>query len=386
MHIKIPYKLIEDFSKLEFVAFIVENGDTCISRVDYTPSDHPDFFSKKKKYIEVSDEDFAKCDSIIFYPYYRNFGWGMKLFLRKGSINFVRADGSAYLVKNQNKKGNLDMAKQWLYKGATIPVDDTVIGSKNLIYFSAFGDKSYLNLLRTLLSTLKKQKYRNFDLLFITDKETCKKIEKIRDLKEFNVNYLIRPRTDDPVSASMQKLRIYEYKNIDNYANILFLDLDILVVGDLSKIFEERTRPNVFYSGIHRILHRMHTVMFHRLMEYNTSELERFEKNNIFPFNAGQFFFKNTKTMREHFENINDFVGKWDGEFFFEQSFLNCYFNVLGLSNVFKFKEQFCFVSINETQTSVQLTPDSVFVHFMGSTADGKDKLLFIKQHYSHLL
>lgn len=192
--------------------------------------------------------------------------------------------------------------------------------------------------------------------------------------------------TTDPVEASMRKLKIYEYKNIDQYKNILFLDLDILVIGDLSKVFEERTLPNVFYVTTEKFSHDMHKLVFYRLVEYSKNELERFVKNDIFTFNAGQFFFKNTSTMKNHFLNLNKMVKNWEGEYFFEQGFLNCYFNVLALSNVFKFRDQFRFVGINQNETDKKFNPEAVFVHFMGSTADAADKLFFIKKYYKHLL
>jgi lipopolysaccharide biosynthesis glycosyltransferase len=211
-------------------------------------------------------------------------------------------------------------------------------------------------------------------------------IKKLKSLAGFNADYFILPKTKDPVEASMRKLKIYDYKNIDQYKNILFLDLDIVVVGDLAKMFEERTVPNIFYTSTQRCSHDLHKSVYHRLIEYSNEELERFAKNDIFAFNAGQFFFKNTSTMRKHFENINKMVDNWEGEYFFEQSFLNCYFNVLGLSNIFKFKEQFKFVAINEGEMNNIFNSEAVFVHFMGSAADASDKLFFIKKYYKHLL
>jgi hypothetical protein len=46
------------------------------------------------------------------------------------------------------------------------------------------------------------------------------------------------------------------------------------------------------------------------------------------PFNAGQFLFKNTLKMKKHFENIIWLTKAWGGYYFYEQSFLNYYFNV----------------------------------------------------------
>jgi hypothetical protein len=386
MRIKIPYDLIGNLKEVNFVAFILDSNNSAVYRTDINRIFNEKFFSKKIKYIDVSDEYYDKCDTIVFYPQYKNGNWGDKIIKRKHSENFFIPDGGLSLVKNKNSVGNVELAKKWIFDGISIESNDNVVGKKNLIYFTFFGDKVYAQLMRLLLSTLKKQPYQNFDLLFITDKKTLLEIKKTKEIKHFNVDYMILPAIDDPVNASFQKLKIYDYKKIDDYAKILFLDLDILVVGDLSMVFEERTRPNIFYSGSHRLVQGHHKTVYHRLIDYSQVELDRMEKNGIFAFNAGQFFFKNTITMRKHFENINGFISKWNGEYFFEQSFINCYFNVLNISNVFKFKEQFGFVSINQNESNTKFGPETVFVHFMGSAGDGHDKLSFIKTYYSHLL
>jgi hypothetical protein len=386
MNIEIPYELIKNFEEVEFIAFILDKNNSSIHRVDIHRNVDKHFFLKEKTYIEITDQQYDDCDTIVIYPFYQNRTWGEKIFKRKDSTRFVVNNTGEYLVKNKKNTGDIDSVKRWLSSGTAIHKNDNLMGNKNLIYFTFFGDKIYAELLRLLLSTLKKQSYQNFDLLFITDKETHAEIKKIDELKHFNVDYLIRPIINDPVDASMQKLKIYEYKKIDEYGQILFLDLDILVVGNVSKIFEERTRPNIFYSGANSVEQQIHATVYHRLIPYSEKELENFRRKAIFPFNAGQFFFKNTSTMRRHFDNINNFISTWDGEYFFEQSFLNCYFNVLEMSNIFKFKEQFGFVSINQNELYNKFDEETVFVHFMGSAADGKDKLSFIKTYYSHLL
>ena len=90
--------------------------------------------------------------------------------------------------------------------------------------------------------------------------------------------------------------------------------------------------------------------------------------------------------MEKHINNIKDFVKIWNGKYFFEQSFMNTYFNTLQMSDVFKFKDEFNFVLINTEDRNYKPNPDSVFVHFIGSVSNAKDKLKFIKTNYKHLL
>jgi hypothetical protein len=87
--------------------------------------------------------------------------------------------------------------------------------------------------------------------------------------------------------------------------------------------------------------------------------------------------------MKAHFKNIDDFVDKWNGRYFFEQSFLNYYFNLLEMSNTSTFDDKFKFVSINENQTSNVFDKNTVFVHFMGNATNAEAKIEFIKNNYS---
>jgi hypothetical protein len=386
MKINIPYKLFNDFEDLNFMSFILDKNGSSVYRLDLLPSTHPDFFQKTQKDIIAPEKEYKECDTIIMFPNYKTSGWGDKVIMRKGSRRFMPFRKAFTFIKNEKIGGNIEKLKTHLYQGANIKQDTTVVGSKNLIYFTCFGSKKYIRLFELLLQGLSKQGYQNFDILLIADKKTAEEVKKIKIIKKYTVDYFILPHTKDPVKASMRKLKIYDYKNIDLYKNILFLDLDILVIGNHSKVFEERTVPNVFYGSTEKFCHGMHKMVFYRLVEYSNNELERFVKNDTFTFNAGQFFFRNTPTMRKHFNNLNKLIDEWEGEYFFEQGFLNCYFNVLGLSNVFKFKEQFRFVCINKNETKITFNSEAVFVHFMGSTANASDKLFFIKKYYKHLL
>lgn len=386
MNIEIPYDKLKSLSNASFVALILDKNDTPIYRRDYSPISDPWFFSKKKKFLELDKRTYDLCDTIIFFPYYKDHGWGNKVTIKKQNDIEKDTNPSLGYLKNPKNPVNTNLIKQWIARGSKIPVKNDAKGEKNLIYFTAFGNNDYINLLKLLLKGMKNQEYRNFDILFITDNSTKKSIEKIKDLKNFNVDYHILKKIKDPVYASMQKLKIHEYPKIKNYNKILFLDMDILVVGDLSKIFEESMTPNILYTGIQRYELDMHNTVYHCINEYTKEHLDFFSRKGIFPFNAGQFLFLNTSTMRKHFKNIDKFAHSWEGPFFFEQSFLNTYFNVLCISDIFKFKHQFGFISINMEDTQYKPNAHTVFVHFMGSIAKPNGKLNFVKKHYSNLV
>ena len=95
-------------------------------------------------------------------------------------------------------------------------LDSSAIGSKNLLYYSIFGP-SFVFLLELSLKTIAKNCNVNFDLLFITDAPTLHMLETIDVLNKFNWDYHLVDTPVDGVEASIQKLQVFAYKNIDLY-------------------------------------------------------------------------------------------------------------------------------------------------------------------------
>lgn len=386
MNIKIPYHLIGRLEDKEFVSFILDKDQTAIHRIDFTRNNNPTFFTKKLEFVTVDDQHYKNCDSIIFFPFLKNGkGWGQKIVLNKNKNEFVKINGGIEYIKNPDMTGDQSLLKDWIKSGLEFQLVEQTRGNKNLMYFSVFG-KNYIELLKVLASGLVAQTYRNFDILFITDKHTKPLISKLNLTKHFVCDYMLVEKQKDPVFASMQKIKIFEYKKINDYKKILFLDLDILVVGNVGSVFEKKLYPNKLYSAAHRYNIDAHNNSYNTICDYANPQINRFDKFNIFPFNAGQFIFLNTPTIEDHFNNIKKFIKIWNGKFFFEQSFMNTYFNTLHLSDVFKFKDEFNFILINSGDKEYRLNPDSVFVHYIGCVANAKDKYKFIKINYKHLL
>ena len=386
MNIKIPYNFIGKLDDKEFVSFILDKNQKPVHRMDINRKNNPNFFLKKMEFISVDDKLYEESDSVVFFPFLKNGkGWGNKVVLEIKNKKLSNTNGGLEYVRNQDELGDPELLKRWISDGLNIPITEKIRGNKNLIYFSVFG-KNYVELLKVLIAGLKSQSYKDFDLLFITDKPTKTLISKLKISNKFKVDYVVVDKIVDPVLASMQKMRIFEYKNINNYSKILFLDLDILVIGNLKEVFDKKIYPNKFYSSVHRYNNESHNTSYNTIYEYSKTQLDKFDKLNIFPFNAGQFIFLNTSTMEKHINNIKDFVKIWNGKYFFEQSFMNTYFNTLQMSDVFKFKDEFNFVLINVNDKDYKTNPDSVFVHFIGSVSNAKEKLKFIKTNYKHLL
>ena len=386
MNIRIPYEKLGDLSEYNFVSFILDKKKEAVFRQDFLKEVDSDFFNYKREFVTVSDEVYEKCDSVIFFPYMtKKNDWGPQILMWKNQ-EFSKVNGGYEFLRNTSAQPDLNKIKHWFDVARAVKLSKKSIGEKNLIYFTIFHNKEYILLLNMLLGTLAKQPFKNFELLFITDKAMHDEIKRLNVIKRFKCNYKLIDGICDAVDASMQKLKIFEWEKINEYKNILFLDADILVVGGLNHIFNNRKiKNNIFYGATHNHAHHLHKTIYHSLIDYTEDELKMLKDKNISALNAGQFFFRNTSTMREHFKNINEFIKIWDGRYFFEQSFINYYFNLLQIADTNTLKNEFQFVSINENECE-KTFKDAVFVHFMGNACNGDGKMEFIKKHYRKLL
>ena len=382
MNIKVPYEKLGYLKSYKFISLILDKDKKSIYRKDFINSPKDPIFDLKRESVTIPQDLYEQCDSIIFFPFSNDNNWTNQVIMWKGDEFTIYNGGYEYL-RNADKSGNQWMLDSWIARGKSYNSKSLPIGEKNLIYFTAFCNDEYMELLKILLRSLKNQPYQNFELLVITDESTKLKIESLDEVGSFTINYHVVNSVKNPVDASMEKLKIYNWKNIDNYKRILFLDLDVVVIGNLESIFESVIKNNVFYSATHNHKQSMHKTHYHCLCDYTREQLMNFEKSGITSINAGQFLFTNTPTMKLHFDNINSFILQWDGRYFFEQSFLNHYFNLLEMTDTKVFQEQFQFVSINEHQKNNVFGPASVFVHFMGNACNGLGKLEFMKKYYS---
>jgi hypothetical protein len=141
-----------------------------------------------------------------------------------------------------------------------------------------------------------------------------------------NVKIHVTPDNPDGVTTSMRKIEIFNYEHIDDYFKILYFDSDIAILGDIMPIFDCLLEPDVLYvkkeSNDFKSLQKKE----YSLIQYTEDQMKKFEDNGQHPFNAGHFLFRNSQENKTHFGNILELMRTWKGEFFYEQSFLNHYF------------------------------------------------------------
>lgn len=150
-------------------------------------------------------------------------------------------------------------------------------------------------------------------------------IEYVRHLP---VNFHITGTNTTPVISSMRKLEVFNMPDIQKYKRILFLDGDILVTKSLLPLFEAATDDEKLYVFEETKYKNPHTSIYFSHLTYTPEEIKVLEDNNIKGFNCGQFIFTPTPEMKQHFANIILKMNNFKGQFHYEQSFMNVYFNL----------------------------------------------------------
>jgi lipopolysaccharide biosynthesis glycosyltransferase len=248
--------------------------------------------------------------------------------------------------------------------------------NKTLIYFTIGGDPKYVELLDLCLKTLHEQNpdLNNFADIMVMCDENYKQY--IQNLK---IDFLyITDSTKNPMQISMKKVEIFTFlEKHNNYQKVLYLDCDLIIMNSLKKLFEMELKDDVLYV-VPEFEYNLNYYSFHSGSRIYTPEQHRFlQKNNIRGFNCGQFLFLNNPQMKQHFKNVLDMMKSNDDiNFFYEQSFMNYYFN---LSNKISYQLE-SFVRLRpsylETNSSV------VIYHFANASISFQNKLNLMKNLY----
>jgi len=198
----------------------------------------------------------------------------------------------------------------------------------NLVYFTVGFNPEYIKILYLAIKSLRKR--NAVDVMIICDEsliETCSAA-----LKEFS-NIIIAPceNSNDAPDSSMKKLQIFKY-DLSKYSKILFIDSDVLIGRSLDCFFDGIKEDKLYSSG--EGISIINSLVTHSLLNYTEDQLSFLEKNKIKPFNCGFFGFLNNSVMKQHFDNILEMVKTHTGYFFYEQSFMNVYFNLRNLTDL----------------------------------------------------
>ena len=197
-----------------------------------------------------------------------------------------------------------------------------------LIYYTIGFDVKYLDLL--YLSILSLRKHNSTDVMIICDESLVSECsEKLKNFK--NINIVPCSNSISAMDSSMKKLLIFNY-DISKYFKVLFVDSDILVDIDL-KTFFSKINDHKLYAGAEHLKINMHDTKYFSIGTYSKEDFDFYAKNNIYVFNCGLFAFITTIAMKEHFSNILEMIKNHSGIYYYEQSFMNVYFNQRNLVN-----------------------------------------------------
>lgn len=257
---------------------------------------------------------------------------------------------------------------------------------KNLIYFTLFLKKEYLEILKMGLDILiKTNPDPNFDLLFITEECYVEDIQnKLKSFKN-KIHFNLQHSAVDRMKASMNKLNIVNFEKINEYNKILFLDCDAYAYQDLNFLFDLVWPENALcvYNNPDITIEKFNE-KYHGLTK-NTSEKRLLELSdkNILPFNAGHFAFINTAKMQKHFNNVLWLIKAWPGEYFYEQSFMNHYFALNELVDYSLLKDKISLVNLLKADVDINAFTGKYIVHFIGELNSPETKFIKIQNYYN---
>ena len=245
-----------------------------------------------------------------------------------------------------------------------------------------FRTQYYLSMFKTFLKSLTLYSdLKQLDFLVICDKNTKQKVKTMKDLNKFNkVYYHIVPDEPDLQHALTRKFDIADFSGFMNYKKILYLDIDIIVQGNIIDVIESvPVRANTLYATKEGDIEGRYWY----LDMYKQSNIKSMRDNNINSFNSGFYMFKPNQKMKKHLENVKKIAVNYSGQqHFYDQSFFNYYFNIHRLANTDYMSDVYIMFP-----DSTKYYPEKVILHFSGigmykeKSAIMKKYLQLVKKH-----
>jgi hypothetical protein len=181
----------------------------------------------------------------------------------------------------------------------TIPMSSLINKPRNLIYFCAFHNKGYIDLLKLLLSCIKIfSNTDTIDFLVFTSESFRSSIEEISSNLDIEINIQTFDFTTQH-EAGCARLFIFDYKYIYKYDKILYLDTDITIQNDLSRLFDLPIEDKVYAVQEYDINGEGHGAWFFDFTRFDPSTPA---------INSGVLLFQNTLKMRRIFSDINTHI------------------------------------------------------------------------------
>lgn len=249
---------------------------------------------------------------------------------------------------------------------------------KTLIYYVIGCEKDYSKLLEYSLYTLQASGYCG-DIMVMCDEDYLPFIKHL-PITHFHIT----KKNTTPMESSMKKIEIFDFEHIHKYDKVLFLDCDIVITNNTNYIFDIITRNDVLY-----VVRNCNTIKNYKEGNsygctddpYDEETLKMFAEKGIYGFNAGQFGFCVSDKMRHHFKEVYKALKRFNPVIhFYEQSFINNYFNRI-LAIDYSLEKFVCLNGVSYNKPSV-----IVLYHVCGANIPYLEKLAIMKRTYHMIL
>jgi lipopolysaccharide biosynthesis glycosyltransferase len=216
----------------------------------------------------------------------------------------------------------------------------TTTTAKNLLYVLVnYSTEHYLGMFEVYLESLTTfSDCSKFDLLIICDRVAHAAIQssptfasRLSAAFQGRVHYLKVPVDKELKQALLRKMDVVKFRDFLKYDRIVYTDIDIIVQGDLSKVFSmvPKLVPGKLYATEEGELDGEYWT----LNAYKNSDFNAMRKDHVKSFNSGFYMFKPCKEMAEHLKEVRKLGQSYvDKKYFYDQSVLNYYFNMRRLS------------------------------------------------------
>jgi hypothetical protein len=364
--------------------FLISDGSSVlqmlVSNLSRPWLEIPDSFFEKSKdivlkvvYEDGSEKQFSKSNK-------KQWIWSKNQCNTQNSL--FRKNSNTSYSDNRADKNIIQELLTTKYQ-ETLEKDSSPKGEKNLIYYTAGGNKEYLLLIQKSINSIwSLSQRRAFEFLFICPESWAEKIESFKP-DGCIFNYHLVEDCCDGVEISKNKTRIFNFTRIDEYKKILYLDSDIIAVRNIDHIFAKNYDSNLYVAcNVKSVSFSSHAGNYHGLKYFATEEIAELASSNQRPFNAGQFLFINSDAMKKHFENVNWLMSVWPGEYFFEQSFMNHYFCGFSLTENQSFGKKIKILStVEQDDFNPDYDHDDILVHFIAPALNPTAKINYIEDY-----
>jgi hypothetical protein len=180
-----------------------------------------------------------------------------------------------------------------------IEVEEPILeNTKSLVYFCVFHNRSYLKLLELLLLSIKLYSPCDLEFLILTSESFVGQVKDLINKLHFPLHIMTMDITSQH-GAGCARLRIFEYEFINNYSKILYLDTDILIQGNLTRLFDLLVEDKVYAMKEYDIYGVGHGAYF-----FDFTTIDKTHPS----LNSGTLLFKNSRKIRSVFATINKHI------------------------------------------------------------------------------